>query len=224
MPSVASEAKHVAVLDLPQRAVAFRTYKHRKVAETIFIRHGRVFLSCDRRLQPDSRWNRKRLPGGLGGQPGQQVAHSGDRHAMVDFDMALGAPNHVWYGRVLRVLDHCYSADGLDRPETRGAVGQAAREEDANDPSSIATCGRPKERINRGPGEILARAAPEQHMIVVQQQMETGGSHIDPPPLELLPTLRLGRPERASPIKDLRKIARLTHVEHHEDSSGKIGR
>jgi two-component system chemotaxis response regulator CheB len=60
-------------------------------------------------------------------------------------------------------------AAALDRPQAGRAVGQRARQHDADHAAAIGRCRRPEQRIDRGPAEIFPRSAAQKDVVIVQQ-------------------------------------------------------
>ena len=93
--------------------------------------------------------------------------------------MMHGAERHIGHNGVLRVLCHRQPAAAFDGVQPRGAIRQGTRQHDSDHPAAEARCGRAKQRIDRWPRQVLARAAAQQDMAVVYQQVHARHGNID---------------------------------------------
>ena len=91
--------------------------------------------------------------------------------------MLLRAERHFGDRGVGRILYHRDPAAALDRPEPGGSVVKRAGEHDADNTSAETAGGGTKQWIDRRPGQVFARAAAQQHVILMQRQMAPRGRH-----------------------------------------------
>jgi hypothetical protein len=93
-------------------------------------------------------------------------------------------------------------AAALDGAQPGGAVGQRTRQQHADHPAAEAGGGRAEQRVDRRPRMVLARAAAQQDMVVVQQQMHARDSDIDAAALERHAASRRRDRQGAAAIED----------------------
>src|SRR5712664_3717637 len=94
MADVAAVAQHLAVLDLPQRAMTFGAGEPGRLAEHVVDSHICQLLGGDRRLQPDIERNLGRRARLLASQRAEQRRQAGRQRDMIDIDKAQRVKRH----------------------------------------------------------------------------------------------------------------------------------
>jgi hypothetical protein len=162
--------------------------------------------------------------GRLGHYPDQQLRQFGSARTVIHLALVQRMARHLRVGRVSGVLDQGDAATALDCAQPCGAVVEHAREQNPDDaPTVLGRCGA-EQRIDRRSGQVLARAAPQEHAAVVEQQVQIGRGHIDPATLKRQPVARKIGPQRARSIEDVAERAvRVGHgVNDHKKRGGKV--
>src|SRR5438105_7401111 len=132
--------------------------------------------------------------------------------------------------RVRRILHDCDSAALLDRQQTRGAVIEISRQDDADDLWPGVRRRTSKERINCRPMTVFARTAHDANhsiaSVAMDEEMMVRRCDIDHAGLIRLPILGMLRGQFSAATEKKRKNARSIggNVDGDKNRRGKIGR
>lgn len=200
MAGLAAETQDLAFLDLVQHAAALRAAEQARLADgAAWVDHGEGFPFGDLRLRHHSGWRRPGRPGRAAREAGQQRWDVVQRQAMIRAVALQGVARHVGPGRVLGVLHHVHAAAGLQRHQPRSAVIEQPRQHHADRPVARRDRGGAEQRVHRGAGAVLLRAAAYQHVppILGHQQVTVWWRHVDAAVLD--PLAVKGMPRRQPP-------------------------
>jgi len=139
---------------------------------------GRAYARLHRRRAQDL-W--LRIPDADG--PGEQKRH----HRY----MAQRAARHRCILGILRVLHHGDAVRLLDRQQARRTVVEVARQDDADSAGTVGLRCRPKQGVDRGPRPVLPRAARQEGVSVLNDEMQIGRREVDVPLLQPLAGLHM---------------------------------
>lgn len=137
--------------------------------------------------------------------------------------MAKRALRHVAHGSVPGVLHHGQAPAPLYGQQTGSPVIQPAGKDHANNPPSERYGRGPEKRIDRGPGEVLARSAPQKNVAVVNEKMRSGAGDINRAPFDAFAAFSALDRKLRHLAEQLRQVACRPDMQNDEDRSGKIG-
>jgi hypothetical protein len=101
------------------------------------------------------------------------------------------------------VLDHDGAAVPLDEARARGAVVEQAGHDDAYTASANRARRAPEERVDGGPVPVLAWAARQADVAILDEHVIVGGRHEDLAALQFVAVLRECSVKRPAPGEDL---------------------
>src|SRR5438067_8257185 len=145
---------------------------------------------------------------------------------MIDRDVFDGTCGHARKQGVRWLLDNRGATAQLDREQTRRAIVERTRQDDADDAAAVETCRRSKEWIDRGAMAVLARAARQVYLAIDDQHVLIGWCYIDIARLDVLAMLRMGGLQAARAAENARQHARTARwqVQHDKQCGWQIAR
>ena len=216
----AAKAHERTVLALEERAAAVGTpeaQRLRRVARPRLV--GARVAGCDLVFDRNGRRDGGRdVPvNALRDEANEEGAERVDGHDVIRLDRLERGPRHARHERVVGRLDDAHAARRLHGEETRRAIIQVARQDDADDARPERARGAAKERIDRGARAVLRRSARQEHVPLAKKEMMIGARGVDPARLDRLAVLRLARRKRRPAAQHDRQNARGPRRHVHDD-------
>jgi len=219
----AAEVKHVAVVELHQDAAAIGTGEGRRHS----LGAGRI-AARQRGPKLPVGWARNFLHRLhlLFHQNRKQLRQLDDAEAVIDGHPLHRVARHVADDRLVGILHDRQPAVPLDGLKASGAVVERAGEHHPDHARAQAARGRAEERVDGGPGAVLARAVHQRQGRAAHDQVPIGRRHVDPAFAHRLAVSRVPRRQSAPLLQHVGEHAPVARgdVKHHQDGRRQVRR
>ncbi len=164
----AAKTQQLPFLHLPHHSVAFRACKCRRLAVLVLVCLTLQFGLL--RLVPKFAWHiilRRSSACSLAARClYQQFRDSSDRQFVLRARIQFRSRRHFRAKRLARILHHRQAPGDLHGHEPRRAIIQLTGKYHPNNPPTVPTRRRPKQRINRRPVTVFTRSPADLHVPV----------------------------------------------------------
>ena len=219
MSDQAAKAQH-GVVHQVHTAATVRAGQHRIRLANVIAR-ARIRVRNDLDLAPHFPRRIGFRIRSLPDEPRDRRPHASGSRDVVDKSGIEGRLRHRRIGRIRRILYDCQTAAALDGNKACGPVIQRARRNDTDCARTVGDSDRAEHRIDRRPVAVLARAAPDKRVPVLNQQMMLRRRHVDPAGSERGAVFGKRRGQRTAAAQDLGKHA-APRTEMHHDKHGRL--